>query len=220
MSNIPALETSLWWFQYHHCVSRQNYWKKVCTLSMYPFRYDRTILQRERSCSVHSTTCIFRGSAWSASTVLMKPCLLTPTFSHSSSLSPWVTVARLQPRPVGPWKPRPERLAVWVTAPPPTCPYKGVLTTLALLFGPQNTSQPPIWLFAEKGRAELRIAEQKRLLEGGGCGWSPVGSVVSVWTLKGVASCLLVEGGDEGQRAVLKQREFWKFFHKDLNTFS
>lgn len=128
-----------------------------------------------------------------ASTVLMKPCLSHhPLFSHSGSVSPWVTVARLQARP--------ERLAVWVTAPPPqallpTLSYKEVLTTLALLFGPQNIPQPPIRVFAEKGRAKLKRAEQRRLLEGGGvcvcvrvvcvcvCGWAPVGSVVSVWAL-------------------------------------
>lgn len=51
---------------------------------------------------------------------------------------------------------------------PPTLSFKEVLTTLALLFGPQNIPQPPIWLSAEKERAKLERAEQRRLLEGGG----------------------------------------------------
>lgn len=106
----------------------------------------------------------------------MKPCLClrSPKKKHfltpAPSPSPWVTVARLQPRPVGPCKPGLERLAVWVTAPLPALSYKGVLTTLALLFGPQNTPQPPIWLFAEKERGKRRGAGWRRLFEGGGGG--------------------------------------------------
>lgn len=106
----------------------------------------------------------------------------TPIFYVWLSPSPWVTVARLQHRPVGPCKLSLERLAVWVTAPLPTLPYKRVLTTLVLLFGPQNTPQPPIWLFAENERTKLGRVEQKRLFEGGAGGhrgWVPVGNVVS-----------------------------------------
>lgn len=70
-------------------------------------------------------------------------------------------------------------------SPLPTLSYKGVLTTLGLLFGPQNIHQPPIWLFAEKKR-EPSWGEQSRRAwweEEGVCGWAPVGSMVSVWTL-------------------------------------
>lgn len=73
--------------------------------------------------------------------------------SSPSSVSPqpWVTVARLQLRSVGPYKNEPESLAVWVTAPPlPPYLHNGILTTLALLFGPQNAPLPPLWFLYEK----------------------------------------------------------------------
>lgn len=107
----------------------------------------------------------------------------TPFFYVWLFPSPWVTVARLQHRPVGPCKLRLERLAVWVTAPLPTLSYKGVLTTLVLLYSPQNTPQPPIWLFAEKERTKLgKLWSRRGFLEGGHQVWAPVGNVVSAWT--------------------------------------
>lgn len=89
------------------------------------------------------------------------------------SPQPWVTVARLQQRPVGSFEHRPESLAVWATAPP--SPNNRVLTTLALLFGPQNAPLPPLWfLFEKMGSWEGAV---------GGGGKALVGSVVSVWAL-------------------------------------
>lgn len=83
-------------------------------------------------------------------------------------------------QPVGPCKLSLERLAVWVTAPLPTLSYKRVLTTLVLLFGPQNAPQPPIWLFAEKERTKLGRVEQKRLFEGG-AGVTEDGFQLAMW---------------------------------------
>lgn len=100
----------------------------------------------------------------------------TPFFSLRF-LSPWVTVARLQPRPVGPCKPRPERLAVWVTAPPlPALSYKGVLTTLALLFVPQNTPPTPNLALcwereSQAGESRVDCWKEEGGSEWGGRGW-------------------------------------------------
>lgn len=62
-------------------------------------------------------------------TVSTEPCVSPKHPPHlSPSPQPWVTVARLQLRSVGPCKLRPERLSVWVTAPPPSTPLQPPLT--------------------------------------------------------------------------------------------
>lgn len=80
---------------------------------------------------------------------------------------------------------------------PPTLSFKEVLTTLALLFGPQNIPQPPIWLSAEK---ESQAGESRAEEVAGrrGCG---DGLLLAVWCQYGLFikekswSCLLVERG-------------------------
>lgn len=94
-----------------------------------------------------------------------------PPFRLSSQT--WVTVARLQQKPVGSFERRPESLAVWATAPP--SPNNRVLTTLVLLFGPQSAPLPPFrFLFGKMGAGRGQLGEGEQAL---------VGSAVSVWAL-------------------------------------
>lgn len=121
-----------------------------------------------------------------APTVLMKPCPPTPLFSQSSSPSPWVTVAKLQPRPVRPCKLGPERLAVWVTAPPSQHFHSKEFWLLWLFYlGHKMFPNPQSGSLLRKGEpswGEKSRVEQRRLFEGGGCGWAPIGSMVSLWS--------------------------------------
>lgn len=107
------------------------------------------------------------SSCESSATVLANP----PPSRLSSQ--PWVTVARLRQKPVGSFEHRPESPAVWATAPP--SPNNRVLTTLALLFGPQSAPLPPLWfLFEKMGAGTGRPREGEQAL---------VGSAVSVRAL-------------------------------------
>lgn len=144
----------------------------------------------------------FLDWTYSSPTVLMKP-YGPHSLPLSGSLSPWVTVARLQPRPVGPCKLRPvERLAVCLghctpssPLPPtlalslqhphsPTRSHKRVRTTLGPLFGPQNAPHPPGFFFSpEKAPAELSHGRRGREEKRGGLRGPAVANVMSVWTL-------------------------------------
>lgn len=76
-------------------------------------------------------------------------------------------------KPVGSFEHRPESPAVWATAPP--SPNNRVLTTLALLFGPQSAPLPPLWfLFGKMGAGTGQPGEGEQAL---------VGSAVSVRAL-------------------------------------
>lgn len=126
---------------------------------------------------------------------------ITPLFSHSSSVSLWVTVARLQPRP--------ERLAVWVTAPHSLLPLPSSPTPNTFIQRSSDYFSSFIWTTKHSPTPNLALCwkgepswrEQSR----GGCWkegvwrWAPVGSVVSVWTLHKREELVLLACGKRGK---------------------
>lgn len=201
-----ALETSFWRSQYLHCVSKHNCWNKLCTLNCETrILLDMIILNYQTELVPHGAQCYLHMKGISPLKCSNCPyetlSLPTPPFSHPGSLSPWVTVARLQPRPVGPCKPRPERLAVWVTAPPPnTFIQRSSDYFSSFIWATKHSPTPNLALCWEResqaGESRAEEAAGRR----GGCGWAPVGSVVSVWTRIKEPSWFLLACRKEGVR--------------------
>lgn len=148
--------TSFWRFQYFHCVSKHNCFLTNTPLEMIILKYQPKLVLHDDQFHLHMYSEVSSEMSL-RNLVSHRPFFLTSAHSHHGLLLPGYSPGLLV-------QPRSERLAVWVTAHPlypPTLSYKGVLTALALLFGPQNTPQPPIWLSqAERGRAEETVGSR------------------------------------------------------------
>lgn len=157
----------------HKCLNKSSYLfcetQTHMLVDMIMDDYNTKVFQRALPAFGHGQI------SWADPTVLMKPFLSSPPFSHSGPVLPWVTVARLRPRPLktsclGHCTPLAQ------LSPPNTFIQKGSDYFSSFIWATKH-SQPPIWLFAEEGRTKLRGAEPKRLLEGGG----NHGLLLAVW---------------------------------------